>query len=163
MKKSYLTLLLFIATSIFGAVLSNTNNPQESGVLQIHAYHYHDRNQSCVVVSIVGKAVGTHDDGGGKDRVQFRIYDDGKLKATKEISLALGRSQEFNTTLVYFGNYDTDSPGIAIEAQEFGIYIDPFIPQEINGSCKKVVAPQIIKSELRNICATLRRIGVSCY
>jgi len=119
-------------------------------------------SDNCLVVEIRGKLVGVQDDGEGSDEVEFLIYDDGKVIVKKVISLPINEAKEIDEKIVYKGGISQNSPGIAIESQELGLYIDPLIPTKISLTCQEYQTQERLKKEYERVCNSLAKFGFSC-
>ncbi len=151
----------FLSTAIFSIILGAATLPDAEHTLKIDA-KYFDGNESCVLVNINAKLVGTQKDVYGKDLVKFLVYDDGKVIASKEIALPMGKALERNLTLFYAGRLSTKSPSIALESEELGLYIDPLHYAVIHRSCAPLLSRQIVGQEIGDLCGDLKTIGFKC-
>jgi len=102
---------------------------------------------------ITGEAEGTDDDTGrGQDEVTFEVWDDGELKDSSTIKIPVGETTPFDVRLAFKGKYKTGVPGVGIYSKELGLAIDPFYPEDKNGTCPRLgivqcwVKPHIIKA-----------------
>ncbi len=154
MKK--LVSIALLSTFLVAATLPDLEN-----ALTIKAKYY-DGNESCLLVTIDTKLIGTQKEVYGKDLVKFLVYDDGKVITSKEIALPVGVAVERNLTLFYSGKLSSKSPGVAIESEELGLYIDPLHYTVIHQSCAPFLAKQIEKKETTDLCSDLGAIGFNC-
>lgn len=94
-------------------------------------------DDSCqsVTVTIAGYLTGTEDDGYGLDIVTFDLWDDGELKDSADVSVPVGETHSFNVTLGFSGRYLSGAPGVGVLANEVGYSLDPFYPEDIQGTC----------------------------
>jgi len=88
---------------------------------------------------IVAIITGTDDDtGDGYDEVEFAVWDDGTKKDFQVVKVPVGKTERFDITLSFKGLYGTSAPGVGIGSYEIeGGYIDPFYPEDVEGSCPK--------------------------
>jgi Bacterial pre-peptidase C-terminal domain len=93
---------------------------------------------SHVSVTVSGWAEATTDDGGGFDVITFELWDDGEVKDSKDISVAVGTCQFFSITMSFEGLYMTEASGVGVYASELDWKVDPFIPTDIEGRCVNV-------------------------
>ncbi len=154
MKK--ILFVTLIAGILNAAILSDTKNS-----LRIEAKYY-DQNESCLLILIEAKLIGTQKEVYGKDLVKFLVYDDGKIIVSKEIGLPVEVAVERNLTLFYPGKLNTKSPGVAIESEELGLYIDPLHYTVIHQSCKPLKSNFVEKTETRDLCIDLQTVGFRC-
>ncbi len=147
--------VLFIGFSLFGAKLSIESGNQ----LKLAGTLFQD---NCAILTINAKVVGTKDDRNGTDEVVFKIYNDGKLVNVTTASVPVLQAKDLNMTILLKNLQDTKSPGIAIECEELGIYVDPFYLQKSDENCSEYLNMKKVNRELQNICPNLRYFGVSC-
>ncbi len=152
----------FLSIALLAASLAAATLPdQEENALKIEA-DYYDGNESCLLVQLHTKLIGTQKEVYGKDLVKFVIYDDGKVITSKEVALPVGVAQERNLTLFYPGKLSSKSPGVAIESEELGLYIDPLHYRVIHKSCASILAKEIERVETKDLCGDLKTLGFSC-
>ncbi len=151
----------FLSTAIFSIIVAAATLPDAEHTLKIDA-KYFDGNESCLLVTIDAKLVGTQKDFYGKDLVNFLVYDDGKVIASQEVALPVGKALERNLTFFYSGRLSTKSPGIALESEELGLYIDPLHYTVIHRSCTPALSQQIVGQEIGDLCGDLKTVGFSC-
>ena len=148
-------IIILINLTLFGAKLSVESGNQ----LKIAGTLFKDR---CALITINTKVVGTKDDYNGSDEIVFKIYNDGKVIQTSTATVPLLQAKELNLTIVIENFSDAKSPGIAIECEELGIYVDPFYLQKSDESCSELLNKKRVDKELQNICPKLRYFGISC-
>jgi pimeloyl-ACP methyl ester carboxylesterase len=102
-------------------------------------------NGECNKVSIrvEGSVTGKTDDGDGVDNITFELWDDGSLKSEKTLAIPVGTTQQVDVTLAFNGRYGTSAPGVGVVARELEFSLDPFYPQDIEGSCHGPVVSQV--------------------
>ncbi len=149
------TFLLFIGLCLFGAKLSIGTEKR----LNIKGILFKD---NCAYITIQGRVVGTKDDGNGTDYILFKIYNDGNLVKKISTNVPVLEAKELNLSFQLQNFQDTKSPGIAIECDELGIYIDPFYLKKSNESCEQYFKMRNIHHELDNICPKLQFFGIHC-
>ncbi len=150
-------IFLFLAMALWSANLSESSD----NTLVVEATYY-DTNDSCLLIHLHGKIIGTQNDFLGSDIVEFLFYDDGKVIAKKNFDIKNGVAQNIDEKIFYRGKLSGKSPGIAVESAELGIYIDPLIPSIKHESCKKLFISHAFKTEKRAICSELEEIGIKC-
>ena len=150
--------IAIVTISLFGATLSSM---QESDAI-VEALQFGDGNESCLLVQIDAKIVGTQQDGPKGDEVLFTIYDDGRIIAKKSLFVPIGRAMEVNATIRYDGTLSQQSPGIAVESEELGLYIDPLIPKKMDGNCDDYLHKDEIEAEYNQTCMSLAKFGIRC-
>ena len=95
---------------------------------------------SSVTVNVTGEVEGTvDDDGEGNDIITIGLWDDGDLKDSADVVVAVGEIKSFSVTLRFPGIYSNGAAGVGVYAYELGWQADPFYPTEVAGSC--VTAP----------------------
>ena len=151
----------FLANIFFATLLAAATFPDQENALDIEA-NYYDGNKSCLLITLHTKLIGTQKEAYGKDIVKFLVYDDGKVIASKEIALPVGVAVERNLTIFYAGNLSSRSPGVAIESEELGLYIDPLHYTSIHQSCTPLLAKQVEKVETKDLCGDLSELGFRC-
>ena len=154
-------ILIFI-TSLFcmGAKLPEYYGAEEG--LKIAGFYVEDSNGSCVVLYIKGSAIGTQNDQNGMDRIDFSIYDDGELKATRYLYVKKGKKENFSALFTYEAKEGDKTPGVAIESKDLNIYIDPYYLKYIHASCDGISRLEEIEELVGNICEAISRFGGSC-
>lgn len=99
---------------------------------------------SKVTVTVSGTLTGTNDDGGGNDIVIFELWDDGTLKDSANVSVAVGTTKSFSINMEFKGTYLTGAAGVGVYANELGWSVDPFYPTDVIGSCNEHLLLSII-------------------
>ena len=151
-------LILFIGLigfTLFGAKLST----EPSNHLTISGKIFKDR---CALITINTKLIGTKDDKNGSDEVVFKIYNDGEVIKEASAFVPVQEAKDINLTILLPHFSDRKSPGIAIECEELGIYIDPFYLQKSDKNCTEYLKEKRVQEELQIICPTVRLLGFKC-
>ncbi|MRI83952.1 MAG: hypothetical protein C6I00_05985 [Nitratiruptor sp.] len=129
----------------------------------IHGYYAPlEGDRSCNLYRIRVTLIGTQDDGEGEDLVDFTIYDDGRVVAQKYVAIPVGARKEVELLLFYEAPLSQRAPGVAIESQELGIYVDPFTPEENGSMCLGYRNELLIRSHIQRNCRTMSRYGSKC-
>lgn len=144
-----------IGLTLFGAKLSTepSNHFVVDGIL------FKDR---CALVTINTKLIGTKDDHNKSDEVVFTIYNDGEVIKKAYIFVPVHEAKDINLTILLPKFKDRKSPGIAIECEELGIYIDPFYLKRSEQNCTHYLKEKRAKKELEIICPKLELLGIKC-
>ena len=151
-------LILFIGLfgfTLFGAKLST----EPSNHLSMSGKIFKDK---CALVAINTKLIGTKDDKNGSDEVVFTIYNDGEIIKKASVFVPVHEAKDINLTILLPHFNDQKSPGIAIECEELGIYIDPFYLKKSDKNCTEYLKEEKAKKELQIICPTVQLFGFKC-
>ncbi|NPA03660.1 MAG: hypothetical protein GXO61_02255 [Epsilonproteobacteria bacterium] len=152
-----LTFLIgFVVAFSWGAMLS-TDGTQPNFSIEAKVF-----KDDCLIVEVKGKVVGTQDDGNGTDDVEFLVYDDGKVILKKVFHFPINEAVEVEDQIIYKGKISQNSPGVAVESQELGIYIDPLIPTKIPLTCQEYFISQRVEKEYKEVCLDLEKFGFKC-
>ena len=108
------TLVVASSSAMAGNAPSGTALPSatSAGTLTVvSATTYGPNNQ--VIASL--KVTGTTDDGGGNDLVCGVIWDDGTVKVSQCLTVAVGATQTLTFTLNWTGPIATGAPGVGLD------------------------------------------------
>ncbi len=98
------------------------------------------RNEYAIQATVTGDT----DDGGGFDKIEFQVWDDGELKDSRTAEVRVGTTVDVNAFLSFVGLYGTGAPGVGIEILDLDAagdpvgtlsYDDPFYPEDVDGPC----------------------------
>ncbi|ANS79916.1 N-acetylmuramoyl-L-alanine amidase [Serinicoccus hydrothermalis] len=98
------------------------------------------RNEYAIDATVTG----TTDDIAGFDRVEFQVWDDGTLKDSRTLEVAVGTTRDLHAFLSFVGLYGDGAPGVGIVINDVdadGNYVsglmteDPFFPEDVDGPC----------------------------
>ncbi len=152
MKRYFLIPL--IGTLLHSAVIS-----QGSSIKVEARYFQKDR---CLVISLEGRVIGERKDSKAGDEVEFVVYDDGKVIASKKVAVPVAQAIDLHEFIRYEGNLSSRSPGVALESEELGVYIDPLVPVVVDDYCSDYLQKESIIKELNATCNALSKFGFSC-
>ncbi|WP_201337580.1 MULTISPECIES: hypothetical protein [unclassified Nitratiruptor] len=153
MKK--LVLFVTIILELFAAKISF----EAGNKLDMRGFYFQD---NCAIVFINGKVVGEKNDINGSDIIKFDIYNDGKLIKSIDVAVPLEQAKELNLSVKLENIKDRVSPGIAIESEELGIYVDPLKLEKKDENCSDFLSAPKAKKELQSLCPKLRLLGIKC-
>ena len=103
---------------------------------------------SRVDIYVTGEITGTTDLGGGMDQIRISIWDDSIEEAFTIVSVPVGSTITINEHLGFEGQYATGMPGVGVyiyDGPTTGgstlFSLDPFVPDDIPGSCAATATP----------------------
>ncbi len=83
------------------------------------------------IYRIRGELTGVDNDTGtGFDEVEFQLWDDGTLKDSETITVAVGATVDYDVTLEFEGVYGDGVPGVGLYS-EIGMSLDPYYPEDV--------------------------------
>ncbi|MCW8925317.1 MAG: hypothetical protein OQJ84_03595 [Xanthomonadales bacterium] len=113
--------------------------------------------------TISGDVTGDTDDGGGLDSVTCEVWDDGALKDSETLTVPVGATQLLEFNLEFEGEFGTGAAGVGLVCNEIGFSADPFIPEEVAGSCPSMAVgvPTMPRSGLLILVSLIGLLGLS--
>lgn len=89
---------------------------------------------------------GVTNDKGGKDHVQYQLWDDGVMKASYDLWVTVGQTVKPTVVMEFSGLYATGRTGVGIylidtENKKTLVSKDPFVPSNTTGSCTPTAPP----------------------
>lgn len=142
MKKTILIpVLLGLATTAHAGNLSDRMaakverlaSPTAVGTYDIYSAQQYIGLEQCTynIYRIRGEVTGVDNDTGtGFDEIEFQVWDDGALKDSETITVAVGMTANYDITLQFEGIYGSGAPGVGLYS-EIGLSIDPFYPEDV--------------------------------
>lgn len=121
-----------------------------------------DRTQARVSVTVTATITGVDDLGGGMDEVTFELWDDGELKDSQVVTIAVDETRDVTVTLGFDGLYQTGASGVGVVVSSVAIdYVnDPFIPTDVSG-CVVAPVPTLSGLSLMLLGAGVAGVGVA--
>jgi hypothetical protein len=135
-------LLVFVANNSFAGNVSSSDMDLSiasavGSVITVEGTQTIAEEGDCSFVEVIVTAelTGVDSDTISGDEILFELWDDGELKDSEIVTVPVGETEIVVVTLSFEGLYLTGAAGVGITITEIGYVNDPFIPEDVIGSC----------------------------